>query len=149
MLDEEMIEAFDLGDDANETGETQIPMDNDDSIGNIKISVEVVAKIASIAASEIEGVSGMYRSFVGEFAQKFSKKNASQGVRVEIVDEMTNIDLYLIVEYGVKIPELAWNVQESVRSRVEDMTGLSVAAVNIHIEGIQFEKDDDRTDEQI
>lgn len=147
MLDEEMIEAFELGEDPNETGETQISMDGDETIGNIKISVEVVAKIASIAAAEIEGVSAMHRSFVGEFTQKFSKKNASQGVRVEIVDEMTNIDLYLVVEYGVKIPELAWNVQESVKARVEEMTGLNVAAVNIHIEGIQFDKDIDKTDE--
>lgn len=141
MLDEEMIEAFDLGDDANETGETQIPTNDEESIGNIKISVDVVAKIAEIAASEIDGISGMYRSFVGEVAQKFSKKNSTQGVKVEIEDEMANIDLYLVVAYGVKIPELAWNVQERVKASVEEMTGLNVAAVNIHIEGIDFEKD--------
>ena len=144
MLDEEMIEAFDLGDNANET---EIHTDTDEPIGNIKISVDVVAKIAGIAASEIEGVSAMHRSFVGGVAQKLGKKNSSQGVRVEITEDMTNIDLYLIVEYGVKIPELAWNVQESVKASVESMTGLNVAAVNIHIEGIDFEKDIDLPEE--
>ena len=66
----------------------------------------------------------------------------TQGVIVDIEDNMTNIDLYLVVDYGVKIPELAWSVQESVKASVESMTGLNVAAVNIHIEGINFEKDE-------
>lgn len=144
MLDEEMIEAFDLGTDANET---EIHTDTDEPIGNIKISVEVVAKIAGIAASEIDGVSAMHRSFVGGVAQKLGKKNSSQGVKVEITEDMTTIDLYLVVEYGVKIPELAWNVQESVKTNVESMTGLNVAAVNIHIEGIDFGKDIDLPEE--
>lgn len=144
MLDEEMIEAFELGDDANET---EIHTDTDEPIGNVKISVEVVAKIAGIAASEIDGVSAMHKSFVGGVAQKLGKKNSSQGVKVEINEEMTTIDLYLVVEYGVKIPELAWNVQESVKASVEAMTGLNVAAVNIHIEGIDFGKDIDLPEE--
>lgn len=144
MLDEEMIEAFDLGDDANET---EIHTDTDEPIGNIKISVDVVAKIAGIAASEIDGVSAMHKSFVGGVAQKLGKKNSSQGVKVEITEDMTTIDLYLVVEYGVKIPELAWNVQESVKASVEAMTGLNVAAVNIHIEGIDFGKDIDLPEE--
>ncbi len=144
MLDEEMIEAFDLGEDANET---EIPTEGEETIGNVKISVDVVAKVASIAASEINGVSGMHRSFVGEVAQKLGKKNASQGVKVEIVEEMTNIDLYLVVKYGVKIPELAWSVQETVKARVEEITGLSVTAVNIHIEGIEFDADEELVEE--
>ncbi|MBQ3124061.1 MAG: Asp23/Gls24 family envelope stress response protein [Clostridia bacterium] len=139
-----MIEAFELGDDANET---EIHTDTDEPIGNVKISVEVVAKIAGIAASEIDGVSAMHKSFVGGVAQKLGKKNSSQGVKVEINEEMTTIDLYLVVEYGVKIPELAWNVQESVKASVEAMTGLNVAAVNIHIEGIDFGKDIDLPEE--
>ncbi len=144
MLDEEMIEAFELDEDVNET---EIHTDTDEPFGNIKISVDVVAKIAGIAASEIDGVSAMHKSFVGGVAQKLGKKNSSQGVRVEIVDDMTNIDLYLVVEYGVKIPELAWSVQESVKASVEAMTGLNVAAVNIHIEGIDFDKDIDLSEE--
>ena len=144
MLDEEMIEAFDLGDDVNET---EIPTDSEETIGNIKISVDVVAKIASLAASEVDGVSSMHKSFVGGVAQKLGKKNSSHGVKVEITEDMTSIDLYLVVDYGIKIPELAWNVQEKVKENVESMTGLSVAAVNIHIEGIDFEKDISKIEE--
>lgn len=148
MLDKEMMEAFGLDDEdtREETKEAQINTE-DETIGNVKISVDVVARIASIAASEIDGVSSMYQSFVGGVAQKLGKKNSSQGVKVEIVDEIANIDLYLVVEYGVKIPELAWNVQESVKANVESMTGLNVAAVNIHIEGIDFGKDIDLPEE--
>lgn len=148
MLDEEMMEAFGLDgeDNAEEVKETTINTE-DETMGNVKISVDVVARIASIAASEIEGVSSMYQSFVDGVAQKLGKKNASQGVKVEIVDEIANIDLYLVVEYGVKIPELAWNVQESVKANVESMTGLNVAAVNIHIEGIDFSNDIDLPEE--
>lgn len=72
MLDEEMKEAFELDDDNIE--ETQIPTDSEENIGNVKISVDVVAKLASIAASEIDGVSGMHKTFVGEVTQKFVKK---------------------------------------------------------------------------
>ena len=138
MLDKEMLEAFDLDENANET---EIHTDFDETIGNVKISVDVVAKIARIAATEIEGVSAMYKSVVGGVAQKLGKKNSAQGVKVEITEDLTNIDMYLVVDYGVKIPELAWNVQEKVKENVESMTGLNVAAVNIHIEGINFETD--------
>ena len=148
MLDEEMREAFDLDEDTYSAEETQIPAEGDENIGNIKISVDVVAKVASIAASEINGVSGMHKTFVGEVTQKFVKKNSSQGVRVDIDDGMTSIDLYLVVKYGVKIPELAWNVQESVKAAVEELTGLNVAAVNIHIEGIEFEDEQNNTDSE-
>ncbi len=142
-MDEEILKAFELDDELETHEETQIPSDGEETIGNIKISVEVVAKIAGIAASEIDGVSCMHTSFVGGMAQKLgAKKNSSQGVKVDITEDMANIDLYLVVDYGVKIPELAWSVQESVKSNVESMTGLEVAAVNIHIEGISFEKNE-------
>ena len=141
-MDEEFVKAFVLDDEPQP--EMEISPNDEETIGNIKISVDVVAKIAGIAASEIDGVSGMHTSFVGGVAQKFgAKKNTTQGVKVEIEDNLTNIDLYLVVDYGVKIPELAWSVQETVKANVEAMTGLNVAAVNIHIEGINFEKDED------
>ena len=139
MLDKEMLEAFDLDEDVNET---EIHTEFDETIGNVKISVDVVAKIASIAATEVEGVSAMYKSFVGGVAQKLGKKNSAQGVKVEITEDLTNIDMYLVVDYGIKIPELAWNVQEKVKENVESMTGLNVAAVNIHIESIDFGTED-------
>jgi uncharacterized alkaline shock family protein YloU len=113
-----------------------------EEVGNIKISVDVVSTIAGIAASEIKGVADMHRSFANEIAGKLgAKKNQSKGVKVEMKEDAVIIDLYIVVEYGVRIPELAWEVQESVKNNVETMTGLSVEKVNIHIEGVSFVKD--------
>lgn len=120
----------------------------EEPIGNIHISVDVVTTIAGIAASEIEGVSCMYTSFAAGMAQRFgAKKSASKGVKVDMNGTDVNIDLYIVVEYGVKIPELAWTIQENVKNSVETMTGLSVPKVNIHIEGISFEKEEDNEEE--
>ena len=120
--------------DAEGAGETE------ETIGNIKISVEVVSTIAGIAASEIEGVFCMYTSFVDGVAQRLgAKKSASKGVRVDMSGSSVIIDLYIVVEYGVKIPELAWEIQENVKNSVETMTGMDVEKVNIHIEGISFD----------
>lgn len=142
-MEEDLMVGMGLDENEEVQVETQIPAE-EETIGNIKISVEVVSKIASIAATEIEGVSCMRSNFVNEVAQKLgAKKSGTQGVKVEITEDMASIDLYLVVDYGVKIPELAWNVQERVKESVEAMTGLSVTAVNIHIEGINFEKEDE------
>lgn len=116
----------------------------EETIGNIKISVEVVSTIAGIAASSITGVSCMYTSFVDGLSKRLgAKKSSSQGVKVIMTNNEVSIDLYIVVDYGIKIPELAWNIQESVKTNVEKMTGLSVDKVNIHIEGISFPKDDE------
>ena len=115
--------------------------EEEEPIGNIKISVDVVTTIAGIAASEIEGVSCMYTSFVDGVAQRLGAKRTSKGVKVDMSGNSVDIDLYIVVEYGVKIPELAWTIQENVKNNVESMTGLSVSRVNIHIEGISFGSD--------
>ncbi|MGM9936560.1 MAG: Asp23/Gls24 family envelope stress response protein [Candidatus Ornithomonoglobus sp.] len=129
---------------ANEaTVEPQAPAEaeEEETIGNIKISVDVVSTIAGIAASEIEGVSCMYTSFAEGVAKRLgARRNASNGVRVDMGADSVSIDLYIVVEYGVRIPELAWSVQENVKNSVETMTGLPVSKVNIHIEGISFDK---------
>ncbi len=114
----------------------------EEKVGNIKISVDVVASIAGIATNEISGVAGMSNSIAGGIAEIFSsKKNPGKGVKVDIKEENTVIHLYVIVEYGVRIPELAWEIQENVKNSVETMTGLTVEKVNIHIEGVRFEKE--------
>ena len=110
--------------------------------GNVKISNEVVATIAGIAANEINGVSGMCGNIAGGIAELLgSKKNSSKGVKVEITEESAVIDLYIVVEYGIRIPDLAWELQENVKASVESMTGLKVDKVNIHVDGVSFEKD--------
>ncbi len=113
----------------------------EDSVGNIEIAPEVVSTIVGITTGEIEGVAGMHTSLAGGIVDMLSvKKNPGKGVKVDIRDKNTVIDLYIIVEYGVRIPELAWEIQESVKSNVETMTGLNVEKVNIHIEGVSFAK---------
>lgn len=114
----------------------------EEKVGNIKISVDVVAAIAGIATNEIDGVAGMNSSLAGGIAEIFgTKKNVSRGVKVDIKEENAVIDLFITVDYGVRIPELAWEIQENVKNSVETMTGLNVEKVNIHVEGISFEKE--------
>lgn len=110
-------------------------------IGVIKISDEVVSVIASLAASEIEGIEGM--STKGDISQMFAvKKNMSKGVKVALEGNNAIIDLHVIVQYGVKIDEVSLKVQENVKRTVETMTGLSVAAVNILVQNVILPKSD-------
>lgn len=108
---------------------------------SVRIAPDVVATIAGVSASEIKGVAGMCSTFAGGIAEILgARKNATKGIKVEIKDKTTIIDMYIIVEYGVRIPELAWEIQENVKNNVETMTGLTVEKVNIHIDGISFKK---------
>ncbi|MBR5156050.1 MAG: Asp23/Gls24 family envelope stress response protein [Clostridia bacterium] len=109
---------------------------NIDKDGNISISNDVIATIAAIAAKSIEGVSGMVSSITGGFAELLGKKNPSKGVKVLINGKDVKIDMYVVVEYGVKIPDVAWEIQGKTKSEVEAMTGLNVVAVNVNIEGV-------------
>lgn len=111
---------------------------NIDNEGNVCISNEVVATIASITAKSVEGVAGMFGSLTGGFAELLGRKNPSKGVKVNITDKEVKIDMSVIVEYGVKIPEVAWEIQDKTKNEVEAMTGLNVVAVNVNIEGINI-----------
>lgn len=108
--------------------------------GNITFADEVVAIIAGLAASEIEGVAAMSGGIAGGIVEKLGKKNLSKGVKVQIGEKEAAIDLYIIVEYGARIPEIAWNIQENTKKAVETMTGLNVVEVNIHVQGVNIEK---------
>lgn len=118
-----------------------VEITNATEMGDIKISEEVVAIIASIAAMEVEGVAGMSGGIAGGIAEILGRKNLSKGVKVEVGEKEAAIDVYVIIEYGSRIPEVSWNVQEKVKQQVETMTGLNVIEVNIHIQGINFEKE--------
>lgn len=114
----------------------------EEDTGKVNISDDVVASIAGIAASEIEGVTGMSRGMAYDIAEKLgAKKNPQKGVKVSVSDDGAVIDLYIIVAFGVRIPELAWEVQENVKNSVESMTGIDVLKVNVCIEGVSFEKE--------
>jgi len=106
--------------------------------GSVKISDEVVAIIAGLAAAEVKGVAGMSGGIVGGIAEFVGKKSPSKGVKVEVGEKEAAVDVYVIVEFGVRIPEVAHEIQQSVKKAIESMTGLSVVEVNIHIQGVSF-----------
>ena len=109
--------------------------------GCVNISSEVVSTVAYKSASGIDGVTGMNPTLSSGVAELFGKKNASKGVKVEIDGDDVQIDLFITVEYGAKIPDVAWNVQNKVKTEVEAMTGLNVTSVNVNIEGVNMPKE--------
>lgn len=111
--------------------------------GSIKISNDVIATIAGIAATEIEGVAGKSMGFAGGITEMLGMRNLTKGVKVEIIDRVAKIDIALIVEYGVDIELTAKNVQDNVKKTVETMTDLLVPKVNINIQGVNMEKQKD------
>ncbi|MEZ0535750.1 Asp23/Gls24 family envelope stress response protein [Caldicellulosiruptoraceae bacterium PP1] len=120
---------------------------NENNGGTVKIADEVVATIAGIAASEVKGVAGMVGTITGNITEAFGKKSLTKGVKVQIGENEVAIDIYITVEYGVIIPEVCSEIQDKVKNSVESMTGLSVVEVNVHVQGIKFEKDV-KTEEQ-
>lgn len=110
-------------------------------VGSIRIADEVVGVIAGLAATEIAGIAGMSAGLVGGIAEMLGKKNLSKGVKVEVGEREAAVDLYVIVEYGVRIPDVALRVQENVKRAIESMTGLEVVEVNIHIQGVGFSEE--------
>ena len=107
--------------------------------GSIRISEDVVASIAALAASETEGVSGLYSSITSDIVSFLSKKNLSKGVRIDISDEGTvKVDIGFLAVFGHNICDVAKQVQQNVKSSVESMTGLKVVEVNVHVGGVTF-----------
>lgn len=111
------------------------------SSGEMLISDEVVAITAGVAATEVEGVVGMSSGFAGGIVEAFGRVNLAKGVKVVTEGDKTTVDLYVILKYGFRIPDVAWNIQEKVKNTVEALTGITVETVNIHVQGIDFEED--------
>ena len=109
-----------------------------DEIGDIRVSEEVVAIIAGLAATEVEGVSSMAGNITNEIVSKLGMKNLSKGIFVEVLDGEIKVDVALNIAYGYAIPEISAKVQEKVKSSVENMTGLTVAVVNIRIASVDM-----------
>ena len=114
---------------------------NDASKGEIKIADEVVAIIAALAATEVEGVASMAGNITNELIGKLGMKNLSKGVKVTVLEGVVTVDLNLNIEYGKNILETSKKVQEKVKSSIENMTGLEVADVNIHIASVDMENE--------
>lgn len=113
--------------------EEEIKTEND----GIQISNDVVAVIAGVAVSEVPGVAGMAGGFAGGITEVLSgKKNLAKGIKVEVNETKAKIDVNIIVEYGSRIPDVAFEIQNRVKKAVENMTGLSVEEVNVHVQGV-------------
>jgi uncharacterized alkaline shock family protein YloU len=111
-------------------------------LGDVRIANEVVGVIAGLAAVEVKGVAGMSGGIAGGIAELLGRKNLSKGVRVEVGEAQAAVDLFIVVNYGVRIPEVAWQIQENVKNAIQTMTGLEVVEVNVHIQGVHFPQDD-------
>lgn len=119
-----------------ENGEIALSSDNNE----IKIADDVVAVIAGVAVSEVPGVAEMAGGFAGGITEVLSgKKNLAKGIKVEVGEKDTKIDVNIIVEYGVRIPDVAFEIQNRVKKAVETMTGLNVVEVNVHVQGVNTE----------
>lgn len=106
--------------------------------GEVKISNDVVGTIANIAASEIKGVKGLSGGIAGDIAEMFGKRNQAKGVKVNAEEKSVELDLNIIVDFGIRIPEVSWKIQEAVKTSVEAMTGLNVKVVNVHVVGVNM-----------
>ncbi len=107
-------------------------------LGKVKIHHEAISTIASQVITTIPGVVEMSGSIVENIAEKLGKKNPDKGIKTEIMGEEVRIAVSVIVRYGTKIPEIAWQIQKNVRKNIEELTGLHVTSVNVNIEGVQL-----------
>jgi uncharacterized alkaline shock family protein YloU len=106
--------------------------------GAIRIADDVVAIIAGLAATEVEGVAGMSGGIAGGIVEMLGRKNLAKGVKVEVGEKEAAIDIFVIVLYNVRIPDVALKIQENVKKAIETMTGLKVVEVNVHVQGVSF-----------
>ena len=107
-------------------------------MGEVRIADEVVAIIAGLAATEVDGVDSMAGNITNELVGKLGMKNLSKGVKVEVTEEHVSVDLSLNIKYGYNIPDVSERVQDRVKSAIENMTGLTVLDINIRIAGVNI-----------
>lgn len=112
----------------------------DSNVGEVQIADEVVATIAALAATEVEGVAAMSGNATRELVSKLGMKGYSKGVKIEVNTDSVAVDLSLTLDYGYSIPETSRQVQEKVKTAIENMTGLSVSEVNVRISDVNIDK---------
>lgn len=129
-------------DENNENLVENILKDEDD---NINISEEVITTISGIAVSDVPGVAEMAGGIAGGISEVLSgKKNLSKGIKADIDGKDVKIDVNIIVNYGVRIPDVAFDIQNKVKNSVETMTGLKVEEVNVHVQGVNVEENEEK-----
>ena len=132
----------------NELNNEEIKNTEETTAEGIQIADDVVAIIAGKAVSEVSGVAGMAGGFAGGITEVLSgKKNLTKGIKVDINEKEAKIDVNIIVEYGVRIPDVAFEIQNRVKKAVETMTGLKVLSVNVHVQGVSTTEEKSQTEE--
>ncbi|WP_294513918.1 Asp23/Gls24 family envelope stress response protein [uncultured Intestinimonas sp.] len=122
-------------------GEGKEYVSRSDELGSIHISEEVLAVIAAAAVLEVEGIGGLAANLGTDLAELLGKKNLSRGIHIQVENGNVTVDLSILVKYGYTIPDVARAVQEAVAGSVEATSGLTVAAVNVNVGGVVFEKE--------
>ena len=112
---------------------------NDAGKGEVKIADEVVAIIAALAATEVEGVASMAGNITNELISRLGMKNLYKGVKVDVLEGVVTVSLTLNLKYNYSVVEVSGKVQEKVKNAIENMTGLEVADVNIKVAGVEME----------
>ncbi|MBC5637170.1 Asp23/Gls24 family envelope stress response protein [Ornithinibacillus sp. BX22] len=118
-----------------------VNMSENTGLGKVEIAPEVIEVIAGIAASEVDGLANMRGNFATGVVEKFGKKSHSKGVKVELAEDGIVIDVYVVLDFGVSIPEVAQKIQSNIRQTLKTMTSLDISEVNVHVVGLQMEKD--------
>ena len=121
-----------------ETERSTYVLDGGDGIGSVKIANDVVAMIASIAATEVDGVCAMVGNITNELMGNVGMKKLTKGVKVDVIEKTVKVDLSVTLEYGFNIPATSQKVQEKVKTAIESMTGLEVTDVNIRIAAVEM-----------
>lgn len=126
---------------AQESDKNSYVLQDDENLGTVKIADDVVAMIAALAATEVEGVAAMSGNMTNELLSRVGVKNMAKGTRVEVLQRKVKVDLAITIEYGFNIPATCQRVQTKVKNAVENMTGLEVNDVNIRIAGINVARE--------
>ena len=113
---------------------------SEEAIGQVQIADEVVAIIAGLAATEVEGVASMAGNITNELVSKLGMKNLSKGIKVSVAEGEVTVDVALNIDYGYSVPKTSRKVQEKVKASIENMTGLTVSDVNVTIASVCMEK---------
>lgn len=118
-----------------------VSVEMEGGMGSVTFADEVIAIIAGLAATEVKGIASMSGNMGNSINEMLGKKDHTKGVKVEVGKEEAAVDLYVVLNYGLSIPDTCKAVQENVKKAVETMTGLRVVEVNVHVQGVKFEKE--------
>ncbi|KHE71659.1 Asp23/Gls24 family envelope stress response protein [Halobacillus sp. BBL2006] len=116
------------------------------TLGNIEIAPEVIEVIAGIAVSEVAGVASMRGNFASGVAERLGKKDHGKGVKVELTEDGILIDAYVVMDYGISIPDTAQKIQDNTRQALKNMTALEINEINVHVVGVKMDSKDEEVE---